>query len=141
MLVRSSSWLIYHISFFKYTRQLLNKYDTILRDIGLTIFYYHTQALVVLKHPSMYLFLKTYNTIFKDGKIFWLTGIINPSSSSFLYIYFLSLSGQHSKTSIILDASKYIEDLKRKIDVMNQKFVVAQDSDAQASLPQVESKT
>nr|XP_023923153.1 uncharacterized protein LOC112034572 isoform X1 [Quercus suber]POE97131.1 hypothetical protein CFP56_19985 [Quercus suber] len=46
-------------------------------------------------------------------------------------------SHAHSKTSIILDASKYIEDLKRKIDVMNQKIAVAQDSDAQTSLPQV----
>ncbi|KAM3692186.1 hypothetical protein ACB098_08G068600 [Castanea mollissima] len=41
------------------------------------------------------------------------------------------------KTSIILDASKYIEELKRKIDVMNQEIAVAQDFDAQASLPQV----
>ncbi|XP_040992042.1 uncharacterized protein LOC121238988 isoform X7 [Juglans microcarpa x Juglans regia] len=37
-----------------------------------------------------------------------------------------------SKTSIILDASKYIEDLKRKIDEMNRDIVV---ETVQASLP------
>lgn len=51
-------------------------------------------------------------------------------------------SVQHSKTSIILDASKYIEDLKRKIDVMIQDIDAARDSDAHASLPNmVESRT
>lgn len=43
---------------------------------------------------------------------------------------------QQSKTSIVLDASKYIEDLKRKIDEMNRDIVV---ETVQASLPLVES--
>ncbi|GMY10469.1 hypothetical protein FCV25MIE_05708 [Fagus crenata] len=47
-------------------------------------------------------------------------------------------SHAHSKTSIILDASKYIEDLKRKIDVMIQDIDAARDSDAQASLPNMQ---
>ncbi|KAF5446610.1 hypothetical protein F2P56_032223 [Juglans regia] len=44
-----------------------------------------------------------------------------------------SITNSHaSKTSIILDASKYIEDLKRKIDEMNRNIVV---ETVQASLP------
>ncbi|XP_040992038.1 uncharacterized protein LOC121238988 isoform X4 [Juglans microcarpa x Juglans regia] len=44
-----------------------------------------------------------------------------------------SITNSHaSKTSIILDASKYIEDLKRKIDEMNRDIVV---ETVQASLP------
>ncbi|XP_059430927.1 uncharacterized protein LOC132164431 [Corylus avellana] len=43
----------------------------------------------------------------------------------------LTNSHGHGKTSIILDAAKYIEDLKRKIDVMNHDIA----SDVQAPLP------
>ncbi|BBH04574.1 transcription regulator [Prunus dulcis] len=41
----------------------------------------------------------------------------------------------HSKTSIILDASKYIQDLKRKLEQMNQEIIAAARSSSAAQNP------
>ncbi|CBI15851.3 hypothetical protein VitviT2T_008439 [Vitis vinifera] len=45
-------------------------------------------------------------------------------------------SHAHSKTSILLDASKYIEELKQKVERLNQEVAVAQNSsDEQIPMP------
>ncbi|KAJ9698838.1 hypothetical protein PVL29_007762 [Vitis rotundifolia] len=47
-------------------------------------------------------------------------------------------SHAHSKTSILLDASKYIEELKQKVERLNQEAVMAQNSsDEQIPMPVV----
>ncbi|XP_002270440.2 uncharacterized protein LOC100241616 isoform X2 [Vitis vinifera] len=47
-------------------------------------------------------------------------------------------SHAHSKTSILLDASKYIEELKQKVERLNQEVAVAQNSsDEQIPMPVV----
>ncbi|CAB4312391.1 unnamed protein product [Prunus armeniaca] len=47
----------------------------------------------------------------------------------------ISNSHAHSKTSIILDASKYIQDLKRKLEQMNQEIIAAARSSSAAQNP------
>ncbi|KAH7855239.1 hypothetical protein Vadar_022790 [Vaccinium darrowii] len=42
-----------------------------------------------------------------------------------------------NKTSIIIDASKYIEDLKQKVEVLNQDIAIAQNSSYQDPRPMV----
>ncbi|RVX00728.1 hypothetical protein CK203_030302 [Vitis vinifera] len=47
----------------------------------------------------------------------------------------LLLASMHSKTSIIVDATKYIEDLKQKVDRLNQDVATSQFSADQNPLP------
>ncbi|CBI18067.3 uncharacterized protein LOC100241403 isoform X2 [Vitis vinifera] len=50
-------------------------------------------------------------------------------------------SSAHSKTSIIVDATKYIEDLKQKVDRLNQDVATSQFSADQNPLPVVKVET
>lgn len=44
---------------------------------------------------------------------------------------------QLNETSIIVDASKYIEELKQKVESLNQNIVSGQSSNSQQPLPKV----
>ncbi|KAI4306520.1 hypothetical protein L6164_029791 [Bauhinia variegata] len=54
-----------------------------------------------------------------------------------------SITNSHAlnKTSIIIDASKYIEELKQKVERLNQDIAMAQTSTDQNSLPMVTVET
>ncbi|KAM1205052.1 hypothetical protein ACFX2G_006001 [Malus domestica] len=59
-----------------------------------------------------------------------------PVSKKLLTLRSISKSHAHSKTSIILDASKYIQNLKRKVEEMNQQMIAsAETSTSQNSFP------
>ncbi|KAB2607174.1 hypothetical protein D8674_006891 [Pyrus ussuriensis x Pyrus communis] len=59
-----------------------------------------------------------------------------PVSKKLLTLRSISKSHAHSKTSIILDASKYIQNLKRKVEEMNQQMIASTEtSTSQNSFP------
>ena len=51
--------------------------------------------------------------------------------------FYIWLIWQLNKTSIIIDASKYIRDLKQKVERLNQDMAAAQTSSDQNPLPMV----
>lgn len=54
-----------------------------------------------------------------------------------LDIYLIELINQVNKTSIIVDAARYIEELKQKVVKLNQEIAHAQSAVKQATMPMV----
>ena len=69
------------------------------------------------------------------------TGIEKNQECLELYINHIALTSclslQDSKTSIILDATKYIEELRQRVERINQHVAMAQNSTCQNSYPVV----